>query len=115
MGRPEAPETLMHRGEIWWARMPAPSGRRPVLLVSRNAAYVARSKVTVVEITTRIRGIETEVVLGKREGLPKVCCANADNIVTIDKSWLEERAGALGLEKTASLDRALGLALGLTH
>ncbi len=95
--------------------MPVPSGRRPVLLVSRNAAYIARSKVTVVEITTRTRGIETEVVLGKREGLPKVCCANADNIVTIDKGWLEERVGSLASEKLASLDRALALALGLAH
>lgn len=105
----------MRRGEIWWASLPVPSGRRPVLLVSRNAAYVARSKVTVVEITTRVRGIETEIVLGRREGLPKACCANADNVVTIDKAWLEGRVGALGSEKMVSLDRALALALGLPH
>lgn len=103
----------MRRGEIWWADIPIPSGRRPVVLVSRSIAYVARSKVTVVEVITRVRGIETEVVLGTREGLPRACCANADNLMTIDKAWLDERVGALTAEKLARLDRALLLALGL--
>lgn len=104
----------MRRGEIWWANIPIPSGRRPVVLVSRNIAYVARTKVTVVEITTRTRGLETEVLLGARDGLPRTCCANADNVLTIDKSWLDERIGALTPEKLARLDRALVLALGLS-
>lgn len=103
----------MRRGELWWAQLPVPSGRRPVVLVSRNIAYVARNKITVVEVTTRARGLETEVPLGVREGLPRACCANADNVVTIDKGWLDERIGALPPEKIARLDRALALALGL--
>ena len=103
----------MRRGEIWWARMPLPAGRRPVVLVSRNVAYAVRARVTVIEVTTRIRGLETEVPLGARDGLPRVCCANADNVVTIDKDWLDERIGSLGSEKMKRLDRALALAFGL--
>jgi mRNA interferase MazF len=103
----------MQRGEIWWATLPSPSGRRPVVLVSRNLAYKVRSKVSVIEVTTRERGLETEVPLGVREGLRKACWGNADNIATIDKTWLEERIGALGRAKLEKLDRALGLALGL--
>ncbi|MSP26815.1 MAG: type II toxin-antitoxin system PemK/MazF family toxin [Myxococcales bacterium] len=103
----------MRRGEIWWVRMPVPSGRRPVVLASRNLAYAVRSKVTVVEVTTRARGLETEVPLGRRDGLPRACCANADNLITIDKSWLEERMGALSADKMKRLDHALALALGL--
>ena len=103
----------MRRGEIWWATLPIPSGRRPVVLVSRNLAYRVRSKVSVIEVTTRSRGLETEVPLGAREGLSKTCWGNADNIATLDKTWLEERIGALGREKLERLDRALGLALGL--
>src|SRR5207244_1441261 len=106
-------EPLMRRGEIWWAKMPVPSGRRPVVLASRDVAYAVRSRVTVVEITTRIRGIETEVPLGARDGLPRRCCANADNILTIDKSWLDERVGVLSPDKMRRFDRALSLALGL--
>lgn len=107
-------KALMRRGEIWWATLPIPAGRRPVVLVSRNLAYQVRSKVSVIEITTRERGLETEVPLGAREGLPRTCWGNADNIATIDKRWLEERIGVLGREKMAKLDRALGLALGLS-
>lgn len=105
----------MRRGEIWWANIPIPSGRRPVVLVSRPIAYVARTKVTVVEVTTRARGLETEVALGVRDGLPRACCANADNLLTIDKGWLDERVGMLGPERLARLDLALALALGLSH
>jgi mRNA interferase MazF len=104
----------MRRGEVWWAEIPIPAGRRPVVLVSRNIAYVARSKVTVMEVTTRIRGLETEVPLGVRDGLPRACCANADNLITIDKSWLAERIGMLSGEKMKRLDCALLLALGLS-
>jgi len=47
----------MKRGEAWWAELPSPIGKRPVLLLSRNEAYVVRNAVTVAEITTTIRGI----------------------------------------------------------
>lgn len=103
----------MKRGEIWWANIPIPSGRRPVVLVSRDIAYFARNKVTVIEVTTRARGLETEVPLGVRDGMPRKCCASADNVITIDKAWLDERIGALGADKLKRLDRALALALGL--
>jgi len=38
--------------EIWWANLPAPAGRRPVLLLSRNDAYQYLGKFIVAEITT---------------------------------------------------------------
>ena len=37
----------MKRGEVWWANLPKPVGRRPVVLLSRNAAYPVRASVTV--------------------------------------------------------------------
>lgn len=103
----------MRRAEVWWADIPLPAGRRPVVLVSRNIAYAVRSKVTVMEVTTRARGLETEVQLGRKEGLPRACYANADNLFTIDKAWLTERVGIISGEKVQSIDRALALALGL--
>ena len=36
----------MERGEVWWADVPV-AGRRPVLLLSRNAVYGARLYMTV--------------------------------------------------------------------
>ena len=104
----------MKRGEVWWARMPLPAGRRPVVLVSRDSAYAVRSSITVVEVSRTIRSIPTEVPLGKREGLPVRCAANADNVVTIPKAWLDERISALPAEKVQSLNAALQFALALS-
>ena len=103
----------MNRGEIWWARMPAPSGRRPVVLVSRDSSYAVRSSVTVVEVSRTVRSIPTEVPLGKRDRLPAKCAANADNLVTIPKAWLDARIGPLSAEKLAALDEALRFAFAL--
>ncbi len=103
----------MNRGEIWWAKLPAPAGRRPVVLVSRGSAYAVRTSVTVVEVSRTIRAIESEVPLGARDGLPKRCVANADNLVTIPKTWLHERVAALRPQKLAALDEALRFSLGL--
>jgi len=101
------------RGEIWWARLPLPAGRRPVVLVSRDSAYAVRSSVTVVEVSTTLRGIATEVLLGKRDGLPKRCVVNTDSLVTIPKAWLETRIASLHGDKLAALDAALRFSLGL--
>jgi mRNA interferase MazF len=103
----------MKRNELWWATLPAPIGRRPVVLVSRDLAYAVRSNVTVVEVTTRVRSLETEVPLGLREGLPRKCVANPDNLHTIPKSLLAGRIGALSIDKARALDAAVKLALSL--
>ena len=103
----------MKRGEVWWARMPEPAGRRPVVLVSRDAAYPVRASVSVVEVSRSARGIASEVPLAKRDGLPRRCVANADNIVTIPKVWLESKVVALRAEKLRALDEALRFSLAL--
>lgn len=104
----------MKRGDIWWARMPLPAGKRPVVLVSRDSAYAVRTSVTVVEISTTVRGIPSEVPLGKRDGLPRACAANADSLVTIPKTWLDERIAPLRPEKLQELDAALKFSLALS-
>ena len=103
----------MKRGEVWWARLLLPAGRRPVVLVSRDSAYTVRSSITIVEVSTTIRGIPTEVALGKRDGLPKPCVANADSLVTIPKTWLDELIASLHPDKVIALDDALRFSLGL--
>ncbi len=103
----------MRRGEVWWAKMPQPAGRRPVVLVSRDSSYAVRTSVTVVEISRTVRGIPSEVPLGTRDGLPKRCVANADNIVTIPKSWLDAPVAPLRREKLSALDKALKFSLEL--
>lgn len=103
----------MNRGEVWWAQLPAPAGRRPIVLISRATAYAVRTSITVVEVSRTIRGIPSEVLLGPRDGLPTRCVANADNVVTIPKAWLEKRIASLRPDRLAALDDALRFSLAL--
>jgi mRNA interferase MazF len=98
--------------EIWWANLPAPAGRRPVLLLSRHDAYQYLGKFIVAEITTTVRTIPVEVKLGRREGLQSPCVANLDNIRTVARQWLDTRAGALAPSRHREVKRSLGYALG---
>jgi mRNA interferase MazF len=98
--------------EVWWANLPEPAGRRPVLLLTRNDAYGYLSKFIVAEVTTTVRDIPVEVRLGRREGLPSACVANLDNVRTVAKRWLHSRAGALAPARHREVKRALGYALG---
>lgn len=101
----------MKRGEVWWANLPAPIGKRPVVLLSRDEAYAVRNAVTVAEVTRTIRGIPVEVPLGVEDGLPKKCVANLDTIMTIRKELLTERITLLKSHKTDQLKKALKFAL----
>ena len=103
----------MRRGEIWWAELPAPVGRRPVVLLSRNEAYAVRELVLVAPITSRIRRIPTEVARGRADGLPRRCVANLDTLTTIPKRALTQRLASLTPEKIAAVERALCFAVGL--
>jgi mRNA interferase MazF len=103
----------MRKGEVWWAMLPLPIGRRPVALLSRDEAYAVRNAVTVAEVTTTIRGIPVEVELGPEDGLPKKCVVNLDTIVTIRKDLLIERLAILRDEKIEQIDTAIKFALSI--
>ena len=103
----------MRRGEVWWANLPPPAGRRPVLLLSRDAAYKVRQSVTVAVITRTIRGIPVEVKLGTGDGMPSECVVNLDDILTTPKMLLTERLTILSEEKLALVARAIVFALDL--
>ncbi|MCP3957518.1 MAG: type II toxin-antitoxin system PemK/MazF family toxin [bacterium] len=102
----------MKRCEVWWADLPPPIGRRPVLLLSRDEAYAVRNQVTVAPVTTRIRRIPVEVELGPQDGLPKRCVVNLDSIVTVPKSQLRKRVALLRPERIGEVEAAIRFALG---
>lgn len=100
----------MRRGEIWWAKL---DKRRPVVLVSRDEAYVVRALVIVAPVSTTVRGLAVEVKVGRTEGLPRGGVVNCDWLVTVPKDDLLERAGSLTAARLHQLDDALRFALGL--
>jgi len=97
--------------EIRWANLPAPIGRRPVLLLARTSAYEYLAKVVVAEITTTVRGIPQEVPLGRREGLERASVANLDNVHVVPRARLGSAIGVLDDERHREVKRALGYAL----
>jgi len=94
--------------DIWWARLPDPVGRRPVLLLGRTSALAYLTRVLVVEVTTTVRGIPQEVALGRSEGLPKRCVANLDALRTIPRASLDARIGRMTVHRQVEVKRALG-------
>lgn len=103
----------MKRGEIWWANLPQPIGRRPVLLISRDAAYTLRANIIVIPLTRTIRNYAVEVLVSKRQGVPQKSVINADTIFTIPKTLLMERITTLPAAKMRSVERAIAFALNL--
>ena len=112
----------MRRGEIWWARLGPPKGsepgyRRPVVIVQSDDFN--RSKIgTVVAVTLttnlRLEGAPGNVLLSKRASkLPRDSVVNVSQVITLDKSCLAERVGALTVSKMSEVDAGLRLVLDL--
>ncbi len=91
--------------------MPEPTGRRPVVLLSRNSAYTVRTSVTVGIVTRTVRNIPVEVPLGTSDGMPQNCVANMDDILTIPKSYLIDRITELPPHKMAEIEKSILFAL----
>jgi len=103
----------MKRGEVWWVDMLPPAGRRPAVLLSRDAAYGVRAAVTVAPVTRTIRNIPVEVSLDRRDGMPARCVATLDDITTLPKVLIKQRITVLSAEKIRQIDEAIRFALDL--
>ena len=102
----------MNRGDVYDVDWPA-LGLRPAVIVTRPTAIPHLTNVTVVLITTRVRGLPTEVELGTAHGLIEGSVANCNNVLTVPKAALAARRGMLGPAESRALDEALRVALAL--
>jgi mRNA interferase MazF len=106
----------VRRGEVHWADLGPPAGRRPVLILTRDAAIPVLSAVVVAPLTRTVRGIRSEVPLGPGEGLPDECVANCDSLLTVPKAVLDlEPVGRLVMGQTVRLDAALRFSLDVRY
>ena len=107
---------MVARGEIFWAALGPPAGRRPVCVLTRDAAVEVLTALTCAPLTRTIRGIRSEVEVGPGEGLPEPCVITCDNLITVPKVVLDpEPLASLDLEKRVALDRALRYALDILY
>lgn len=106
----------MRRGEIYWADLGPPAGRRPVLVVTRDVAIPVLSAVVVAPLTRTVRGIASEILVGPAEGAAEESAATCDNLLTVPKARLDpEPIGILGPARVPELDAALRFALGISY
>jgi mRNA interferase MazF len=101
----------VNRGEVWWVDNPD-VGRRPYLVLTRQAVIPLLRKVTAVPATGRVRGIPSEVPLDEEDGMPTACVLNFDNLVVMPKSWFVEPICRLTPVRMVQVCRALAIALG---
>jgi mRNA interferase MazF len=75
----------MIQGDVHYYKFKFPNKERPVLILTRNDAIPQLNVVTIAEITTTIRGNDSEVLLDENDGMSKECAVNLTNIQTVQK------------------------------
>jgi mRNA interferase MazF len=100
------------RGEIWLYGFRPPDKRRPVVVLSRDDALAVLRTATVAPITSTIRGLPSEVVLGVEDGMKAACAVNLDHVQTVRKDDLHRHVATLGPDKLSLVCQALAVAFG---
>lgn len=86
---------------------------RPALVLTRDAARGAMTKVTVAPVTSTIKGLSSEVRVGPGNGLDHDCVVSLDNVLTVPVASLGRTVGYLNAIQEAQLARAVVLAYDL--
>lgn len=102
---------MVARGEVRWSESPD-WGRRPVLVLTRDAVAEHLTSVLVAIVTSVRREIPTEVVLDEDDGMPRACVVSLDNVATTPTAYLSDRITRLGPDRMHEVCRALAHATG---
>ena len=86
---------------------------RPVLILTREQVRPYLTAVTVAPITTTIRGLSTEVVVGTANGLDHKSVVSCDNITTVPRTAIGRRLGHLHPDQEPELAQAIAVAYDL--
>ena len=100
------------RGELWQYRFRRPDKRRPVVVLSRQDVIPLLRTVMVAPVTSRIRGLPSEVLVGPEEGLSHDSAVNLDHVQTVEQSQLHRYIGTLSHAQMQRVCRALAVATG---
>lgn len=103
----------MQRGEVWWADLGAPFGRRPVLILSRDSALMARPSATVAPLTRTIRTLPSNVLVGPADGIRFESVVNLDDMLTVRQAVMVRRIAVLSGARMQAVRDAIMFALDL--
>ena len=99
------------RGEVWWCELPG-AGRRPVVVLSRDAAIPRLRRALVAPCTTTIRPLAGEVVLEPGEDpVPQRSAVNLDAVESVSIGVLVQRIGRLADMRMRDICSALAIAV----
>ena len=102
---------LPARGEMWWCEM-LEIGRRPVVVLSRDAVIPRHRRVLVAPCTTTIRHLPSEVLLEPGEDpVPLRSAVNLDSIESVSIAILVERLGRVTDARMREICAALAIAV----
>ncbi|MGB3594198.1 MAG: type II toxin-antitoxin system PemK/MazF family toxin [Ornithinimicrobium sp.] len=105
---------LPTRGEVWWCELPE-IGRRPVVVLSRDAVIPRHRRALVAPCTTRMRGLASEVVLEPdQDPVPLRSALNLDSIESVSVAVLVQRLGRLADSRMREVCAALAVAVDCT-
>ena len=103
--------SLPARGEVWWCELPE-VGRRPVVVLSRDAAIPRLRRTLIGPCTTTIRGLASEVPLDPAEDpVPRASAVNLDSVESVSLATLVQRLGRLSDERMRQVCDALAVAV----
>jgi mRNA interferase MazF len=101
---------LPRRGEVWWCEPPQ-IGRRPVVVLSRDAAIPRLRRALVAPCTTTIRGLPSEVVLEPGDDpIGRRSAVNLDSVESVSVAVLIDRIGVLSGARMSEICAALAVA-----
>jgi len=99
------------RGEVWWCELPE-VGRRPVVVLSRDAAIPRLRRAIVGPCTTTIRGLPSEVRLEPNDDpILQRSSVNLDSVEYVSVASLVERLGRLSDDRMRQVCAALAIAV----
>lgn len=103
--------SLPARGEVWWCEL-VDVGRRPVVVLSRDAAIPRLRRTLVAPCTTNIRGLASEVILEPGDDpVPRRSAVNLDSVESVPVAVLVERLGRLADARMREICVALEVAV----
>jgi mRNA interferase MazF len=102
---------LPERGEVWWCELVGLS-RRPVVVLSRDAAIPRLRRTLIAPCTTTVRGLASEVILEPGDDpVPRRSAVNLDSVESVSVGVLVERLGRLADARMREICRALEVAV----
>ena len=102
---------LPQRGEVWWCEVPD-KHRRPVVVLSRDAAITALHRVIGAPCSTVTRNLVTEVALKPGDDpVPLPSVVQLDSTFNVSVAHLTSRLGRLSGERMRQVCAALATAV----